>query len=746
MGKTKTAAAAPETMKNSKRRKKKKRGRPPLLRLSLKKSPNEDSHFPNSLKNPNLKSNHHRSIPPRPIPIRRFTRRNRDPSPEYEDEEEVDVEDEEEMVEEEDEDEDEDERREKKVKLVRRLPPSVSGHPKSPPPRTNLSSSPPPPFNAISSYNPNVAAANTDPYTFSKEQKGRWKTTGSGNGSVMELSGPTATPLLDKKLLLFILDKLQKKDTRGAFAEPVDPEELPDYHEVIEKPMDFGTVRKKLDEGIYFTLEQFEADVNLICSNAMEYNASHTIYFRQARSIKELAKVEFENLRQCGNDAEQHAKPYMIEQPLKSNIEQQLKPNIQQQPKPEIEQALKPRRGRPPGSTTKRKAMENSSADHVSKSFPASGALSSEGDDGSRSGRYNLRKGPSLPKFHPADGFSRASYASRQFENYSAPRMSYMKGSRLQFDPEESRRGTYMQPADLSRTDSLSTISSIWSERQPLLRVGLHTDHGYAWSLARFAANLGPVAWKIASKKIRTVLPPGVEFGPGWVGESNASSAHQPVPLNPLSLDTSQCNPYAVKSSYPSTVSSAALSHKPTMINMEDMVDARAVNAQRESTVLNGVLRGPGLQTPYWTQDWSVLRPGMNGISGGFELASLEEARPGPSSINTNFVQGPFACHMPSMITGSTAKPSPLADSYQLTRGSTNPGRERPSPMDYWTGMDAGAGEPGYQGRPFWPEVSAQERWVSSSIQGDKTGGFQVSSSHMLEIGSSPQLDLMLQL
>ncbi|KAG4402406.1 hypothetical protein GLYMA_02G189250v4 [Glycine max] len=66
-------------------------------------------------------------------------------------------------------------------------------------------------------------------------------------------------PLPDKRTLELILDKLHKKDTYGVFADPVDPEELPDYHDVIKHPMDFATVRKKLgNESSYTTLEQFE--------------------------------------------------------------------------------------------------------------------------------------------------------------------------------------------------------------------------------------------------------------------------------------------------------------------------------------------------------------------------------------------------------------------------------------------------------------------------------------------------------
>lgn len=52
-------------------------------------------------------------------------------------------------------------------------------------------------------------------------------------------------------------------------------------------------------------------------------------------------------------------------------------------------------------------------------------------------------------------------------------------------------------------------------------QVGLLSEHGYSRSLARFAANIGSIAWKIASKKMESSLPSGVEFGPGWVGEND---------------------------------------------------------------------------------------------------------------------------------------------------------------------------------------------------------------------------------
>lgn len=39
--------------------------------------------------------------------------------------------------------------------------------------------------------------------------------------------------------------------------------QLPDYFEVIEQPMDFGTVRKKLGSGAYKKLEELEVGSEL---------------------------------------------------------------------------------------------------------------------------------------------------------------------------------------------------------------------------------------------------------------------------------------------------------------------------------------------------------------------------------------------------------------------------------------------------------------------------------------------------
>ncbi|GAB0181620.1 ATPase family AAA domain-containing protein 2 [Grus japonensis] len=57
-----------------------------------------------------------------------------------------------------------------------------------------------------------------------------------------------------------------------AFTKPVDPEEVPDYDAVIKQPMDLSAILSKIDLHQYLTAGDFLRDIDLICSNALEYN------------------------------------------------------------------------------------------------------------------------------------------------------------------------------------------------------------------------------------------------------------------------------------------------------------------------------------------------------------------------------------------------------------------------------------------------------------------------------------------
>ncbi|XP_059971683.1 ATPase family AAA domain-containing protein 2 [Mesoplodon densirostris] len=56
------------------------------------------------------------------------------------------------------------------------------------------------------------------------------------------------------------------------FTKPVDPDEVPDYVTVIKQPMDLSSVISKIDLHKYLTVKDYLSDIDLICSNALEYN------------------------------------------------------------------------------------------------------------------------------------------------------------------------------------------------------------------------------------------------------------------------------------------------------------------------------------------------------------------------------------------------------------------------------------------------------------------------------------------
>ncbi|KAF5828893.1 Bromodomain-containing protein [Dunaliella salina] len=77
-----------------------------------------------------------------------------------------------------------------------------------------------------------------------------------------------------KECMNMIKRRLWSKRECSAFKEPVDPIKLniPDYHTYIKHPMDVGTVKKKLDSGMYKSPLEVRDDVRLVWRNCAAYN------------------------------------------------------------------------------------------------------------------------------------------------------------------------------------------------------------------------------------------------------------------------------------------------------------------------------------------------------------------------------------------------------------------------------------------------------------------------------------------
>ncbi|XP_072305727.1 bromodomain and PHD finger-containing protein 3 isoform X2 [Eucyclogobius newberryi] len=94
------------------------------------------------------------------------------------------------------------------------------------------------------------------------------------------------TPML--MLLHSTLDQLQEKDSAQIFAQPVNIEEVPDYPEFINQPMDFSTMYSKLNNHLYRSVSDLEADFNLMVSNCLLYNSKDTVFHRAALRLRDL--------------------------------------------------------------------------------------------------------------------------------------------------------------------------------------------------------------------------------------------------------------------------------------------------------------------------------------------------------------------------------------------------------------------------------------------------------------------------
>ncbi|KAJ8245481.1 hypothetical protein GJAV_G00271200 [Gymnothorax javanicus] len=88
-------------------------------------------------------------------------------------------------------------------------------------------------------------------------------------------------------LLRALLTQLQEKDQARIFAQPVSVIEVPDYLDHIKHPMDFSTMRKRVEAQGYRDLDEFEDDFNLIIANCMKYNAKDTIFYRAAVRLRD---------------------------------------------------------------------------------------------------------------------------------------------------------------------------------------------------------------------------------------------------------------------------------------------------------------------------------------------------------------------------------------------------------------------------------------------------------------------------
>lgn len=306
------------------------------------------------------------------------------------------------------------------------------------------------------------------------------------------------------------------------------------------------------------------------------------------------------------------------------------------------------------------------------------------------------------------------------------------------------------------------------------MQVGLHFEpHGYARSLARYAANLGPVAWKIASRKLKCTLPDGISFGPGWVGEDEAPPqlfsfpAEKQRSVNGLIGDVDSNRPVP---SFPG-VSSAMLC-RPS----EEMIEAvRRLNSQNELAEQGSgsPWMSPGSSSFPVQQQKSLIQPNRNGFNGmfGYDLSS----QMGLSQMGlSRFATSSGAAREEGGLTSSSSSyqmPGGMFSAGGFIGSSVNPAAAVPSsssfhanaeemrPLQTWGAAAAEVGGGGGGGgscttsKPPPLQVLAssssssyQQQRLPLILPPDLNVASSSPTSSSLQIGSPQQPDLALQL
>lgn len=101
-----------------------------------------------------------------------------------------------------------------------------------------------------------------------------------------------------EKILIALMDH---KDA-WPFNTPVDPAQLgiPDYFDKIKKPMDFGTIKTKLEGHEYVDVDEFANDVKLVFDNCWSYNEAGSDIYNMATTLAQFFEKQYRQLRARG--------------------------------------------------------------------------------------------------------------------------------------------------------------------------------------------------------------------------------------------------------------------------------------------------------------------------------------------------------------------------------------------------------------------------------------------------------------
>ncbi|KAF9241390.1 PHD-zinc-finger like domain-containing protein [Melanogaster broomeanus] len=91
-------------------------------------------------------------------------------------------------------------------------------------------------------------------------------------------------------------ERILALDRNGLFKHPVSRTEVPDYYDVVQNPMTWDAIDRKLDCHEYWDFEAFKSDVELVLSNAVLYNKPGTSFYKTAQRMQTTSQPILQDL------------------------------------------------------------------------------------------------------------------------------------------------------------------------------------------------------------------------------------------------------------------------------------------------------------------------------------------------------------------------------------------------------------------------------------------------------------------
>ncbi|KAJ6717271.1 BROMODOMAIN AND WD REPEAT-CONTAINING PROTEIN 1-LIKE [Salix koriyanagi] len=307
--------------------------------------------------------------------------------------------------------------------------------------------------------------------------------------------------------------------------------------------------------------------------------------------------------------------------------------------------------------------------------------------------RINLQR--SLVFLHlsgQSHGSRNEAYASTdsRFEKNDETAGSILEGKHIKkhLALDENRRNTYKQfhPSAGGRVPSV--LNTFDAERKQLVAAGLLTEHGYARSIARFAANIGPFSWTIEVKRIDNQLAPPPQK-PFSVLESSAAVATAcSVKSKQERLSTKPEKDIFPEKQLASTRLSDARFKSCSSIHRNDYISERAQSVQKLNSnsafnVLNSIAGVIRQRAPFQLHQNSATHSGMIGFNAtcGFNLAAqmgklIGVARPAGLGIQSSQMADEVSRTNSNLVRSDKMKIPENSSSIKISGALPNPGSE----------------------------------------------------------------------